>query len=377
MPGKHIMKSIGEILDENDGVGRGFDFLRIGLALAVVAIHSVQVCYGPEAPGLVARGMVGPFLASVLPMFFGLSGFLVMGSSFRTRNVATFLTFRALRLIPALAVEVTLSALILGTVLTTLPLAEYFSDIRLLAYFGNIIGRVRFELPGVFDDLPASGMVNANLWTLHAELFCYFLMTAAMLTRVAYNRVAVTAVWGAMAIFMTGYGVYSHAFELHGGAFKSSVLVFSFVSGVVAYHWRHSIPASNWIALISVPLAFGLLKLPYTAFAVHLPIIYLTLWIGSKPLLSLGGDYSYGVYLYSYPIQQTLVSLSPSLREWWVIFPLATIMSVLIASLSWTYIERPALQLKRLIVRRQPKSQRVSPVLAPGGSDLDGLSKPL
>jgi peptidoglycan/LPS O-acetylase OafA/YrhL len=61
-------------------------------------------------------------------MFFALSGFLVTGSAIRTRSVRTFLTFRFLRIFPALATEVTLSAVILGPLLTTLPLKDYVSD---------------------------------------------------------------------------------------------------------------------------------------------------------------------------------------------------------------------------------------------------------
>lgn len=350
------MPSIGTTLDQHNGIGPGFDFLRIGLALAVVLAHSYHVSYAVEGAGILSQGVFGPFLAAILPMFFGLSGFLVMGSSLRTRNTGTFLAYRALRLVPALSVEVTLSALILGPLLTTVALSHYFSDIRVLAYFGNIIGRVRYELPGVFDGLPQSGMVNANLWTLHAEFVCYFLMTAAMLTRLAYDRRIVTIVWIAMTVAMTGFDLWTGAYELKGGVVTGHVLVYSFATGAMAYHWRYSIPASNWLALAAAIVAFGLLKLPYSIFIAHLPLIYLTVWIGTKPLPSYGGDYSYGVYLYSYPIQQMLVSISPSMREWWIVFPLSAALSLLVAALSWTWIERPALGLKRYVHMLRPRT---------------------
>ena len=90
-------------------------------------------------------------------------------------------------------------------------------------------------------------------------------------------------------------------------------------------------------------------------FIAHLPLIYLTAWIGTKQLPSYGGDYSYGVYLYSYPIQQMLVSISPSMREWWIVFPLSAALSLLVAAVSWTWIERPALGLKRYVHMLRPR----------------------
>jgi hypothetical protein len=41
--------------------------------------------------------------------------------------------------LPALATEVTLSAVILGRLLTTLSLQDYVSDRRFWEYFGNIL----------------------------------------------------------------------------------------------------------------------------------------------------------------------------------------------------------------------------------------------
>ena len=90
-----------------------------------------------------------------------LSGFLVAGSLERTR-ARQFVVLRALRLVPALAVEVTLSALLLGAFFTTLPLWRYLQSPELGGYFGNIVGFVHFTLPGVFERNPAPGVVNSQ-----------------------------------------------------------------------------------------------------------------------------------------------------------------------------------------------------------------------
>ena len=165
-------------MEKGNGFTAGFDYLRIGLAIAVLVWHSYILSAGSAALYRAAWG--GPFrflLAIILPMFFALSGFLVAGSLERTR-AHQFVVLRALRLVPALAVEVTLSALLLGAFFTTLPLRRYLTSPELISYFGNIVGFVHFTLPGVFERNPAPGVVNSQLWTIPFELECYIVLLA-------------------------------------------------------------------------------------------------------------------------------------------------------------------------------------------------------
>ncbi len=73
---------------------------------------------------------------------------MVAGSALRTRRLIPFLGLRVLRLLPALFVEVTLSAIILGAIFTDLPLSQYYTEPMFWEYFLNIIGDVHFHLPG-------------------------------------------------------------------------------------------------------------------------------------------------------------------------------------------------------------------------------------
>ena len=110
-----------------EGLTTGFDYLRLGLSVAVLVWHSILLTAGPAAYSGLWSGPFRFIPAAILPMFFALSGFLVTGSLMRT-NIHHFLALRAIRLVPALAVEVTLSALILGVAFTTMPLREYFTS---------------------------------------------------------------------------------------------------------------------------------------------------------------------------------------------------------------------------------------------------------
>ncbi|UAJ12693.1 acyltransferase family protein [Glacieibacterium megasporae] len=348
-------KSVAEVMDRHRGSGPGFDLWRISLSLLVILLHSFHVSY--EHPPHIATGPFGPVFAAVLPIFFSLSGFLVTGSALRTRSIRVFLSFRALRIIPALVTEVTLAALIIGPLLTTLPLIAYFNDPRTHVYFGNIIGWIHFALPGVFEHNPRPGVVNQNLWTLHPELICYAAMALLMATSLAYRRTFLTILWAIGTVAAAAINIRTDAWELHG-TYPGPVLVYYFLTGIVAYHWRHLIPVNRWLFVVAVAVAYLLLKLPNTTFFAEPFLVYIMIFVGMQKMPSIGflqrGDYSYGMYLYAYPIQQTLVLLFPATREWYYNFVLATVASLGVAMISWHLIEKPALSLKRF-VRGRPK----------------------
>jgi peptidoglycan/LPS O-acetylase OafA/YrhL len=233
--------SVRDKLEQFGGNGPGFDFWRFLLATLIIFFHTFLVCYGRSAEvshhvGSAAR----PIILGVLPVFFGLSGFLVAGSALRTNGVTVFLIFRVLRLVPALAVETTLAALILGPLVTSLSLPEYFTHKEFFNYFGNIVGRVRFTLPGVFENSPEPNIVNLNLWTLHAELECYALMAATIVSRLLHRRTAALVLWLVATIGMAIWNALAGTFEPVWiepvFLYPTSVFVYSFCTGVVAFH---------------------------------------------------------------------------------------------------------------------------------------------
>src|SRR3954452_13263617 len=116
----------------------GFDGLRLALASGIVAFHSFNLTHGnaDTMPGVVQAAA-----RLILPAFFALSGFLVAGSLARAESLRTFLLLRLLRLLPALSLVVTATALLLGPLLSELPLRDYLRDPVLPAYFRNVWGQ--------------------------------------------------------------------------------------------------------------------------------------------------------------------------------------------------------------------------------------------
>jgi len=337
------------------GAGLGFDFWRMSLSTGVIFLHSFHVTLG-TAKGGETIAFLGPIFAAMLPIFFGVSGFLVAGSALRTGKVTTFLAFRALRIVPALVAVTTLSALIVGPLMTTYPLHVYFTSHTFFSYFANIVGSIHFHLPGVFNDNPVPTRVNQNLCTLDAELGAYIILASAMVLRILHRRRLVLGLWAAVTLAMFGLSLTRHWFLRDGGVYPLSDYAYCFCTGVVAFIWRDRIPVSKWHFIAAIGIYLLLFYYERFDFLAMLPLTYIMIWVGLQPALAFSlfktGDYSYGLYLYGFVIQQSLVLLFPGLRFWWFNFPASLLLTFACAVASWHLVEKPALGLKKLLSPR-------------------------
>ena len=362
-------QSFGEILDRQKGFGAGFDVLRWVLAFLIFYGHckwlagSGAVTLPVEAVSSMAeRGWSGlrrPFQVVLVPMFFALSGFLVMASALRVREVRQFLTLRALRIFPALAVEVMLSALVLGPLLTVLVLSDYFTHGSFIRYFGNIIGIVTFDLPGVFNENKVTNIVNANLWTLPAEFYCYLVTAALMASAQLYDRAAFTRIFATVTALAIAASL-TFGFGLTSTTASTPLLVYYFFAGCLFYHWRHAIPRDWRLLAVAAAGGYGLLYWQATAFLAPAFVVYITVYLGLFHHARLSGlrkfDYSYGIYLYGFPITQAALALAPGLHghaHWLLI--VAGAGTLCFAAMSWHLIEAPMLAMKKhFTTRRAP-----------------------
>ncbi|WP_380880072.1 acyltransferase family protein [Sphingomonas sp. DBB INV C78] len=330
-------------------------FANVGDVTPATAIISDPATTAPHGWHGATKGIK----LAMVPAFFALSGFLVSGSAFRLKSTSTFLAHRSLRIFPALAVEVALSAFLLGPLLTTLPLSQYFADPALRHYLGNAAGFVTFVLPGVFEANPVPHIVNANLWTLPGEFYCYLIAGAALATRILYNRTLFTIAVGLMTVVLAAMH-FQLGNSVTGGPFPTHVIVYYFFVGMLFYHWRDRIPARPWIFAISVVVTYATLSIDSLIYIAPLFVTYATIFVGMiafpKSRLLSSGDYSYGVYLYGFPIAQALVAVFPWFEgQPWSLVVVAGALTIAFAAASWHLIEKHALrQKKRLPARYFP-----------------------
>jgi peptidoglycan/LPS O-acetylase OafA/YrhL len=319
----------------------GFDYLRLTLALSIVVWHSVTICYGPSAEAYFWVGPPRPVIALLLPSFFALSGFLVAGSLERN-TITEFLTLRVTRIFPALAVEVLISAIIIGPLLTTVALQKYFSSYEFFSYFLNLLGNIHYFLPGLFIDNPTPKYVNAQLWTVPVELYCYLILAASsMLGIVKIKNGLFVGTFG--IVLMLTFSAQFRLTELPPFSPDVCFLTISFLFGVSLYVMRRQITYSWFLFLVSLFMYLALCMNRNFIYLSALPLTYVIIFLGlqNPPKITpiRGVDYSYGVYLYGFPLQQTVCYLFPSHRFWYVNALSGVALALVLAYLSWTFVE--------------------------------------
>jgi peptidoglycan/LPS O-acetylase OafA/YrhL len=345
--------SVAERLAATGHRPSGFDYMRLALATAVVGQHSHAISYGIEAVVALVQGTpIRAAFGLILPMFFALSGFLVAGSLERCKTIFSFLSLRVLRIVPALAVEITLSALILGPIFTSQGLGSYFTDPKFTAYFLNIIGVIQYELPAVFQDNPLPKVVNAQLWTIPFELKCYIALTGIALVGLAARRRLL------LALMVTVQVAVAIKVLMNPPApslwASGNVLGFCFLAGVTLFKWRDKLPWSPGLFVVCAGVTMALLLIPRGDYFIAFPAAYMTVYLGllnpARQMTVLGGDYSYGLFLYGFPIQQAVAALSPD-HEWYWNFLGAMLLAAPIVVGSWWLVEKPALNLRRSVAK--------------------------
>ena len=340
-----------------DGRPAGFDYLRLILAISVIGMHSTIVAAGWQAEFDLWASWARPFLRSILPMFFALSGFLVAGSFERSGTVAMFFGLRVIRIYPALVMEVLLSGLLLGSLFTVLPLKEYFAHPTFHTYLLNMLGEPHYKLPGVFARNPYPEQVNGQLWTVPYELACY--ATLAIISVLGGRRrrwISLVAAVAATIAYAVGRQIKYHGeIPYNLGPVGGPLLVICFLIGVDLYSYRDWVWMRAPLGLASIAMGAALVSwIPGGELFAPWPIAYATVYLGTWNLKRLailaGADYSYGLFLYGYPIQQALVALFPGQS---VVFNAigANLVAGGFAAISWHMIEKPALKLRGPIKR--------------------------
>jgi peptidoglycan/LPS O-acetylase OafA/YrhL len=315
--------------------------------------------------------------------FFGLSGYLIARSAER-KTWDDYLWARVLRIFPGLLVCLLFTSFVFGIVAWH---KQYPNACGLSCYFGardNPFGYfvknallanpfwTQFTIAGTPNTVIPHW--NDSIWTLFYEFMCYLGILVAAQLGFLRRRVVVLVATGLLWLCIAAFTVTPNLwdpFVLHHNNPLENMARFAaiFFTGSLLYLYDEIVPDSGWIAWICVAgLCLGIVaptngRVPTfqsTPIDIFLPLIaYPILWLGIHlPFRGVGtkNDYSYGIYIYGFPVTQLLVIFN--FRRFGLIpFELACLVATLpFAVFSWWLIERPSLRQKGRLALLQGRS---------------------
>lgn len=331
--------------------GRHDQFDRLRLIAAALVVYGHSYALAPPGHGgsdlllrLTRAGHSGEIAVWV---FFVISGFLLTMRWQEQPDPRRYVRNRALRILPAYAVCLLLTALVLGPLVSSLPLTEYFADPATWRYIvGNLSYLdMQYHLPGVFETLPYANTVNGSIWSLQAEVWAYaLLLLAGLLGLLQPGRFALAVLLGTAL-------TCALASQLTRPAPEIPPALGAFALGMLAAVHARRIPLHGALPLAVLGcfvVASGLdSDLAIRRGLLLLAVAMLTLWLAFRFPQRPGPrtDPSYGLYLYGFPVQQLCVSLWPGLTPLGLT-ALALPAAWLWGHASWRYVEAPVLRLK-------------------------------
>lgn len=280
-----------------------FDALRLLLATGVMFYHLHELTRQSALHGLAKLTNSTALVQS----FFVISGFLIFMSYEKSRSLRDYLEKRVRRIYPAYVVVILLCATA-GLFLTRLPLADYLSRTT-LKYLGTNLAFLVFlqpTLPGVFESNVIHA-VNGSLWTLKIEAFFYVCVPPLCWIMRRFHRGYVLALLYLASI------VYAETLQRHGHhelARQFPGQLCFFVAGAALYYYfeKFSKHAALWFVL-----ALGILRIDRVwpvdwliPACIGVVTVFLACCLPPVRWPGRMGDLSYGVYIYHFPIIQTL-----------------------------------------------------------------------
>lgn len=330
------------------------DIFRVIAACMVIYGHAYALAPHGGETDFIARLLGHDYSGSLaVKIFFFLSGLVVTSSLISKRSPIDFVVARSFRIWPALILTTVVSAIIIGPMLSTMPIDQYFRDPGTYGYvINNITMSTTYSLPGVFESNHYKTAVNGSLWTIRYEIIAYIVLLALFMIGGSKHK------WVAFSIFLI-IAVNPFLPEQFQLSFLqtsklASMLAPCFAAGSMLALLKDHIHI-NIHGVIGLWILYFFLKsslaAPYILYSgLFITILYLsslTSIIKLKPK----ADISYGIYLWGFPVQQILAKYFP---EQGVVFNqvFAITLCCMLGYASWVLIERRSIKAGSIFAKK-------------------------
>jgi peptidoglycan/LPS O-acetylase OafA/YrhL len=356
--------AMSELLVQSDDGLNNFGAIRLAMALLVVWSHcfalGLPTGEATEPIFILTNGHLNAGNIGVM-VFFTISGFLICESYLKTDNFLGFFVKRIRRIYPGYIAATTLGAFIVVPFFSTVYMS---STTELAKAFGlNLLLR-NYAPPSIVFARNYSQALNGSLWSIPFEFWCYIGIAAlGVLKLLTKARLVVLLIFASILSRATldlldkkpGLGLIGDVF---GWPYLWLLVLPSFLTGTAIFLLRRRLPRSK---LVLVNLIICLLIACYlpvgskwqkilTEAIFPFTMSYFVFFLSFSNTIRIRhatskGDFSYGTYLFAFPIQQMLVS------SFLLPFPAFVVLSLVLSLgagfVSWHLVEKRFLRLRR------------------------------
>jgi len=338
-----------------------FDFLRVLLAISVVWSHSFGLYFGTEENEPISILLNGVYNTGNIAVraFFCISGFLITASYLRNNSLYSYFCKRILRIYPGYIVCVMICSFIVIPAFSTSVTLDLTQVMRTIA--ASFFLDDEFPQSNAFESHPLTA-INGSLWSISYEFWCYIGIAVLGVFKLLERRQLVSLI----AVAFTMSGVFLDVYDLNPGLgiigdiigwpYLWTSVAPCFLSGSLIYLYKEKLPrdARTLVFLVTCAVVSSQFSSILTHAIFPYCLAYLVFYFSYSKLKmpdAKYGDFSYGTYLYGFPIQQMLLTAG---LPFVVYVPTAMSLSLIAGVLSWWVIERHFL--------RRPKRKPIDKV---------------
>lgn len=305
-----------------------FDVLRLLFAIFVIVSHSWELLLF-DSPLFIFGGSLGNV---AVRFFFVISGYYITKSFLKDNSCISFIKKRTLRLAPAYIIALVLSKIC----------AFYCSN---------------------YIDNPTPYIENGVVWTLYYEVSLYVVIMVLGFFKILSKEVigAILALLIGLTAISDGNGeLYSVVFPLcimfffgsllsfvEDMDYKKIVIIFSVTLITITLFWQNI-----YSILSEFPLIYGPAISSGWYYYLLCTILLPATIIGFGKIVSiknyLGADISYGVYLYAWPIQQTVIYFLGEIITPILLLLITIVIVIPLSLVSYYIVEKNFLKLKKI-----------------------------
>lgn len=329
------------------------DLIRIILACLVIVGHS-DVINGSGSYWIDPVQHFFKFTyagAFAVKLFFFISGLVVTNSYLSKKSAIYFIISRVFRIMPALLFVLILTVFLFGIFLTKFDTYDYLIRLDYLRYIRhNLVFYSDYILPGVFTENLYPNIVNGSFWSLRYEVGCYIvlLFLFVLLGKKSKYYILIPI----LLIFIDTLLPTRFILGFIDNNPEKYLLPISFAYGAFFAIMSDKININIYVVIFSL-LAYIIFKDTIYADLIFLfASCNILIYISSRTfILKLKPKYdiSYGIYLWGFLVQQTIFHF---FGHFYIGFHclLAIVLSVILALITFIYIERPFIKVGKSLI---------------------------